>query len=85
MVGKSLEKSKIVMLNHVEIWHNCRLDEYLLLFKDLGHPREFKNGTIMLKFSTLVNWMNTRLGMLGMFFFLFFFKSSFLGLFLLKL
>jgi len=48
---------------HVETWHNCRLDEYLLLLffflfkififgpwwdpfcsKDLGHPRELKNG-----------------------------------------
>jgi len=27
--------------------------------KDLGHPREFKNNTIMLKFATLVDWLNT--------------------------
>jgi len=41
--------------------------------KDLGHPKELKNGTIMLKFGTLVDWMNT-------WGFIFIFsKSSFLG------
>jgi len=27
--------------------------------KNMGHPREFKNCTITLKFGTLVDWMNT--------------------------
>jgi len=58
--------------NHVEIWQNCRLDEYLIaiflflkifflgprdpfFLKDLGHPREFKIGTIMIKYGTFVD------------------------------
>jgi len=40
----------------------------------LGQPRELKNSAIVLKFDTLVDWMNTW----GLFFN--FSKSSFLGL-----
>jgi len=28
-------------------------------FKTLGQPRKVKNGAIMLKFVTIVDWMNT--------------------------
>jgi len=47
--------------------------QFLFLKKRLGHPREIKNGLIMLKFDTPVDRMNTW----GCFFI--FGKSLFLG------
>jgi len=32
---------------------------YIFSTKTLGQPREIKNGLVMLKFDTLVDWMNT--------------------------